>query len=136
MPTLPWTAAATPPPADLSEVVVLASRLELRQLRTVPAFLRAAMAVRRQMLSAPGALGVSLIAMPFSRTFWTLSAWTSSEALDAAVRDATHVEVMRSFSPRLRASQFVTWTVAPSALPISWSDALARLERASWDAAA
>jgi hypothetical protein len=56
VPTLPWT-KVDDPPAN-TEVVVLASRLELSSLRTVPGFLRAAMAVRRQVRGSDGALGV------------------------------------------------------------------------------
>jgi hypothetical protein len=63
----------------------MASRLELRQLRDVPPFLTAALRIRRQMLGSPGALGVSLIARPLHRTFWTLSAWQDQAALLAAV---------------------------------------------------
>lgn len=65
MPTIPWT---TPKLAAnrraTSDVVVMASRFELRSLRDVPRFLLAAMRIRRQMLKSPGVLGLSLIAKP------------------------------------------------------------------------
>jgi hypothetical protein len=106
VPTLPWTIPATRavPPDERSEIVVMASRLELRSLRDVPAFLTAAMRVRRQMLGSPGALGVSLIAKPLKRTFWTLSAWWNKTALHAAVGHHPHLQTVWRFRPRMAGS--------------------------------
>ena len=74
MPTLPWTAPKqAPPPAG--PVTVMASRLELRRLRDVPAFFAAALRIRRQMLGSPGLAGLSLIAEPIRKTFWTASSF-------------------------------------------------------------
>jgi hypothetical protein len=106
----------------------MASRLELRQLRDVPPFLTAALRIRRQMLGSPGALGVSLIARPLHRTFWTLSAWQDQAALSAAVGREPHRQLMKRFRPRMAGSAFITWAVQPAALPIGWADALRRLE--------
>lgn len=127
MPTLPWT-TPKPPPAHDGPVTVMTSRLELRQLRNVPSFLTAALRIRRQMLSSPGALGVSLIARPARRTFWTLSAWQDQAALSAAVGRQPHQEIMTRFRPRMASSSFVTWTAPATALPIRWDDALRRLD--------
>jgi hypothetical protein len=106
----------------------MASRLELRRLRDVPSFLVAALRIRRQMLRSPGALGVSLIARPARRTFWTLSAWQDQAALSAAVGRQPHREIMTRFRPRMAGSSFVTWTAPATALPIGWDDALRRLD--------
>lgn len=72
MPTLPW---AAPRPGTLADgpITVMASRLELRRRRDVPSFLAPALRIRRQMLGSPGALGLSFIAKPLRRTFWTLA---------------------------------------------------------------
>ena len=125
MPTLPWT-IPKPPPLHDEPATVMTSRLELRRLRDVPSFLVAALRIRRQMLRSPGALGVSLIARPLHRTFWTLSAWHDQAALSAAVGREPHREIMTRFRPRMAGSGFVTWTA--SALPIRWDDALRRLD--------
>lgn len=127
MPALPWTTPKPPRPGD-GPVTVMASRLELRQLRDVPPFLTAALRIRRQMLGSPGALGVSLIARPLHRTFWTLSAWQDQAALSAAVGREPHRQLMKRFRPRMAGSAFITWAVQPAALPIGWADALRRLE--------
>ena len=64
MPTFPWTTPKPPPRPPDGPVTVVASRLELRRLCHVPPFLAAALRIRRQMLSSPGSLGLSLIARP------------------------------------------------------------------------
>jgi hypothetical protein len=127
MPTLPWTAPKSPPPAD-GPVTVMASRLELRRLRDVPSFLAAALRIRRQMLASPGAMGLSLIARPLHRTFWTLSAWQDQRALRAATGAQPHRQLMLRFRTRMAGSSFVTWTAPATALPIPWDEALRRLE--------
>ena len=74
MATLPWTTnTATDTPA---ESVVLGSRLQLRSLGDTVRFLRVALQIRKQVLASHGAIGVSLIAQPADKTYWTLSAWT------------------------------------------------------------
>ena len=137
MATLPWTPAGSPL-ASGAEVVVLASRLELRRLRTVPGFLVAAMRIRRQVRRTAGALGVSLVAQPAARTFWTLSAWTDREAIDAFVGTPPHRDIMGRFHDALRDAQFATWTFDAATLPPKhssaadlWRDAKTRLTTVS-----
>lgn len=128
MPALPWT-APKPPPQAVGPAIVMASRLELLRLRDVPSFLAAALRIRRQMLGSPGALGVSLIARPARRTFWTLSAWQDQAALSSVVGRQPHKQIMNHFRPRMAGSAFVTWTAPATALPIPWDEALKRLEK-------
>jgi len=121
MPTLPWTPArSTAPPAD---ALVLGSRLELRHYRSIPGFMRAAMKVRKQVLHSKGALGVSLLAQPLHKTFWTLSAWTDQGSLDEFVATLPHRDVMGRFHARLIDPKFVSWMVPGAALPKPHSNA-------------
>ena len=124
MPTLPWTVVEQRQPH--SEVLFLASRLRLRSMRHVPGFLRAAFSVRRQVRRSPGALGVSLLAQPSRKTFWTLSAWTDQAALEAFVRTEPHLGIMGRYHDRLVNPEFITWTTAESSLPKAWSNAKER----------
>jgi hypothetical protein len=119
MPVLPWT--TTDERAD--EVVVLASRLRLRRLRDVPGFLRAALAIRRQVLGSPGAVGVSLLAQPARRTFWTLSAWTDEAAISRFVGELPHRATMSKYHDRLEDAEFTTWTTGSATLPDARSNA-------------
>jgi hypothetical protein len=104
----------------------------------VPGFLRAAMAIRRQVLRSPGAVGVSLIAQPATRTFWTLSAWTSEEAIDTFIREQPHRDVMAKYHDRLDAAEFTTWKASATDLPDArsnarelWADGKRRLAKPS-----
>jgi len=123
MPTLPWTPAravrATPADgrAARADAVVFGSRLELRAYRHLPRFLIAAMKLRREVHHSPGAFGVSLIAQPLHKTFWTLSAWADRESLESFVRTTEHVKVMRAFHDRLAGTAFVSWTRPVAELP-------------------
>ena len=129
MPPLPWT---KPPGADAShdEVVVMASLLRLDAIRRVPGFLRAAMAIRRQVLGADGAVGVSLnTALP--RRFFTLSAWLDRDALDAFVRSEPHLSSMRRYRPAMADARFVLWSTTTDKLPPSWAEAQQRLGEAN-----
>lgn len=130
MPTLPWTTPESALPG-VEAAVVMASRLELRSTRHVPGFLRAAMAIRKQALGSPGALGVSLVAQPVRRTFWTLSAWADRAVLDAFVGAEPHRTMMRTYRPRMRGAEFTFYDQPVGSLPPSWEDARRRLAEQS-----
>jgi quinol monooxygenase YgiN len=131
MATLSWTTPTAGDAPENREAVVMASRFDLLTLGQVPRFLLAALRVRRQMLASPGVLGVSLVANPMHKTFYTLSAWQNRDVLDAAVSQQPHAAVMAHFRPRMAASQFVFWTAPASELPPTWPDAMRRLAAAS-----
>jgi hypothetical protein len=123
MPTLPWTPIDQPEP-DAS-LLVLGSRLELRSYRDVPGFLRVSMKIRKQVRASRGAFGVSLIAQPARKTFWTLSAWSDEGAMHQFVRTEPHRSVMSKYHDRLADPQFVTWTEPARELPKPYSNAKA-----------
>ncbi|WP_424642554.1 DUF3291 domain-containing protein [Embleya sp. AB8] len=121
MPTAPWT---TPNPATPgARALVMSSRFEVRSAKDVPKFLVKSLSVWRQVRSAPGALGASLIAQPLKRTFYTLSAWESRDALDTFVRTEPHRGVMTALRPTMRTSTFTFWEVPVEELPIRWPNA-------------
>ncbi|MCV7420411.1 DUF3291 domain-containing protein [Mycobacterium yunnanensis] len=106
----------------------MASRFEVVSWRDVAPFFLAALRIRRQMLGAPGAVGVSLVAHPARREFYTLSAWRDRAALDSAVAGRPHVESMTRFRPRMASSLFSFWTAAmPAGVHPEWPEARARL---------
>ncbi|WP_377268470.1 DUF3291 domain-containing protein [Peterkaempfera sp. SMS 1(5)a] len=134
MPTLPWRQPAdahTPGAAPTgAEAVVLATRLGLHPARSLPLFLLAALALRRRVLAAEGALGVSLAAELRSGTLWTLSAWRDHAALDAFVRGGPHVDAMRRFRRRTVSPVFISWTLPDTDLPVDWEEARRRVAEA------
>jgi uncharacterized membrane protein/quinol monooxygenase YgiN len=113
------------PAAEEPAGVVLISRLELRSLRQVPAFLRAALQLRRALRKAPGAISLDVAAQPLTKTFWTWSIWTDETAMNIYVRSPLHVEVMHSYRGNLASSAFQA--VGPVEAPHSWPDVRARL---------
>lgn len=125
VPTLPWTTVSTPP-SD-AEAFVMASRLEVRSLTDVPRFFLKSLAAWRQARSAPGAYGVSLVAQPFKRTFWTLSAWESKQAVYAYAKAEPHRSVMTGLRSTMSRSVFTFWQVPAAELPLGWADARRRL---------
>ncbi|GAA2056363.1 hypothetical protein [Williamsia deligens] len=126
MPTLPWAPGSARTGLDRGEVVVMASRFELTSYRDVPAFFLAALRVHQQVRRADGAIGVSLVARPLHRTFFTVSSWTEREAVTAMIRCEPHRSVMTTFRECTADSAFVFWT-APADVRPDWADAYRRL---------
>jgi hypothetical protein len=124
MPTLPWSPARSSD-ADPEAVVVLGTQLRLGSYRHTFGFLRVAMRVRKQLIGSPGALGVSLLAKPLRKTYWTLSAWTDQESMDAFVHTQPHLDVMRRYHDRLDGAWFTSWSPTASELPKPNSNAKA-----------
>ncbi len=63
---------------------------------------------------------------PFSKRFWTLSAWEGEAALQAFVEHPPYVRVMAALTPHMNKTKFVRWMVKGSQLPLQWDDALRR----------
>lgn len=126
MPTLPWI---TPnPAAPQTRAVVMASRFELRSLMHVPGFFLKSLGAWKQVRSAPGALGASLIANPLQRRFFTLSAWESKEALYAYANTEPHRSSMQGLRSTMKHSVFTFWEIPAEELPIAWDEAKRRLD--------
>ena len=125
MPTLPWTVPNRPPQA--TEIHVFASRFETRTLWGALKFLVRTPGVWRQIRSAPGAYGASLRAEPFRRTFWTLSAWESPQALKTFARSGAHAPTSRGLSAQMRDSTFASWPASSDELPVIWAEVRSRL---------
>lgn len=132
MPTLPWTTPTGNHAHHEPAALVMASSFELRRWRDVPCFFVAALRIRRQMLRSPGVSGVSLIARPMRRTFFTLSAWRDRSALDAAVTRQPHAATMTRFRRRMANSVFTFWE-PEGHFPPDWQDAFRRLDEADGD---
>ncbi|MFI6121767.1 DUF3291 domain-containing protein [Streptomyces sp. NPDC051064] len=126
MPTLPWV-TPQPPPSE-GATVVMASRFEVRSLLDVPRFFLKSMAAWKQVRSAPGAFGASLVAQPAKRVFFTLSAWESRDALYAFARTEPHRGIMTALKPTMRSSTFTFWEAPVGQLPITWDEAKRRIE--------
>jgi len=125
MPALPWKTFVPPDPGR--EYVVMASRLPLARYRDLPVFLSATTAIRSQLGRADGLIGYSLDAHLAGKTFYTVSAWDSQQALDAFSRADPHRSRVSVIRPRMRPTTFTFWTVRGTGLPISWTEARRRI---------
>ncbi|MFD9427033.1 MULTISPECIES: DUF3291 domain-containing protein [unclassified Streptomyces] len=133
MPTLLW---ATPNPAPPhTGAYVMASRFTLRSRGDVPRFFWKSMQAWRQVRSAPGVFGASLVAQPLSGVFLTLSAWENRDALYVFAGAEPHRSIMETVRPTMRTATFTFWEVSTDDLPLTWDDARRRLdEQADADA--
>jgi hypothetical protein len=125
MPPLPWTTISEVD-AD-TDTVVMASRLPLRSYLKVPGFLRRTLQIRKQLAHAPGLVGYALDAQLFRKTFWTVSAWTSREALEQFAGANPHHTATASIRPDMLPTTFVFWTAPAGDLPIAWAEVRRRV---------
>ena len=125
MPVTPWEAFAS---SDANEnYVALVSYLPLKSVWHVLSFMIYVPQVMGQLKKAPGLVGYSLLAHPFAREFWTLSAWKDAEALRRFVQDPPHVRIMSALTPHMKPTRFVRWTIKGAELPLTWDEAKSRL---------
>jgi hypothetical protein len=133
MPAFPWIKVGTADrDADLS---IIASRLPLRSHRDIPRFLWHTWLVQRQLARSPGLVGYSLDAQLLSKTFWTVSAWTSRPDLGGFDRSSRHRAAKDAIRPAMLPSTFVMWRCRAGCLPITWREVRSRVEAAATSAA-
>jgi hypothetical protein len=127
MPALPWTRVSEV--SEDVECVVMASRLPVASYLRVPSFLRKTQAIRGQLSKSDGLVGYALDARLFSKTFWTVSAWTSAGALNAFNRADPHQASVRGIRPHMQPTTFVRWTCRAGDLPVAWDDVHTRIDQ-------
>jgi hypothetical protein len=126
-PPLPWKAFAEPQPER--EYLILLTFLPLRRLSKLPRFLAFVRKIRTQLDARPdGLVGYSLLAKPLRSDYWTLSAWEDAAAIGRFIAESPHREAMEELPTVLTGFRVTRWTSPGSAIPPSWSDALARGE--------
>jgi hypothetical protein len=107
------------------------SYLPLKSYWRIPIFFFYTAQVMKQLASADGVLGYSVLARPLSKQFWTLSSWKDEVALLAFVQHPPHVRIMTALAPHMGETKFVRWTVKGSELPLSWEGA-PKIHLAEW----
>src|SRR5215469_15349574 len=127
MPALPWTQRQAADP-DVT-YVAMASRLPLSHHRSVPGFLRDALAIRRQLAKAPGLVGYALDAELAKKTFWTFSVWGNQEDLDAFAASDPHRRIIARLRPLMGQTRFEFFPLPGDQLPMTWQQMKAPLLR-------
>ena len=118
MPALPWAQRQAVEPGRT--YVAMASYLPLKRARSIPGFLRDAMAIRRQLSRADGMLGYALDAELGRKTFWTFSVWEDQASLDAFASSDPHRAIIRRLRPLMGPTRFEFFQIPGSDLPLTW----------------
>ena len=118
MPALPWVPRRAVEPGRT--YVAMASRLPLKRRRSIPGFLRDAVAIRRQLARADGMVGYALDAELARKTFWTFSVWEDQASLDAFASSDPHRAIIRRLRPLMGPTRFEFFQIPGSDLPLTW----------------
>lgn len=118
MPALPWTQRQAVDPGRT--YVAMTSRLPLKRHRSIPGFLRDAVAIRRQLARAHGMVGYALDAEVARKTFWTFSVWEDQASLDAFASSDPHQAITRRLQPLMGQTRFKFFQIPGSDLPMTW----------------
>lgn len=129
MPASPWRFYILP--RTDANYLALLSYLALKSFWRMPSFFLYTAQIAKQLASAEGLLGYSVLTRPLSKRFWTLSAWKDDAALHAFVQRPPHVHIMTKLAPHMERTNFLRWSVRDSQLPLRWDDALRRFDRNS-----
>src|SRR5215467_2888881 len=125
MPALPWAQRQAADPGRT--YVAMASRLPLRRRRSIPGFLRDALAIRRQLARAGGLVGYALDAELGRKTFWTFSVLENRSSLDAFASSEPHRAIIRRLRPLMGQTRFEFFPVSGASLPRTWDQMKAPL---------
>ena len=92
---LPWQRTVEPRPEN---ALLFASRFDSTGLRQGWRLFTGGIRLRRAVLRAPGALGVSVRAHPFSGHYYTLSLWKDQQSLLAFAHGPAHRNAVASMA--------------------------------------
>ena len=92
---LPWRRTDEPRPEN---ALLFASRFDSTGLRQGWRLFTGGIRLRRAVLRAPGALGVSVRAHPFRGRYYTLSLWKDEESLLAFAHSPVHRNAVASMA--------------------------------------
>lgn len=104
---------------------VSVTRLRLRSLRFLPAFLWHAVRSAAQAEDVPGCLGLRTM-RDSDGSFWTVSAWKSPEAMRAYITTGAHRKAMPKLVEWCDEASTVHWEQEEVAVP-DWPEACLRM---------
>ena len=129
-PARPWSQVSEAVDLD-REYVVFSSRFYLKSIWRVPRFMLAANRIMKQLDAyTPGVVGWSMAADLGKLEFHTISVWENTEALRRFNASGEHEVALRRFASSMkRRGTFLQYKILGEAVPISWPDAIAYLDR-------
>ena len=101
------------------------TRLRVRLVRYLPAFVWNTLLAQRQVVRAPGFCGGRLL-VDASRTFWTLTVWDSEQAMKAFRGSGGHARVMPRLLEWCDEASYVHWIPTNASVP-DWPEAYEHL---------
>jgi hypothetical protein len=101
------------------------TRLRVRFVRYIPAFVWKTLLAQRQVMRAPGFCGGRLL-VDASRTFWTLTLWESEQAMKTFRGSGAHARVMPRLLEWCDEASYAHWIPANASVP-DWPEAYGRL---------
>jgi hypothetical protein len=107
--------------------VISITRLRVRSLFYLPAFLLRSLRAGYQAKRAPGNLGAKVL-NDRRMVFWTCTGWDSEASMRAFMLAPPHGPTMRKLLEWCDEAALVHWTQDSAALP-SWSEAHGRMQR-------
>jgi len=107
--------------------IVSVTRLRVRSLLFLPAFVFASVRIAKQARNAEGNLGIKLHRAR-RNTFWTCTCWDSEASMKAFMLAAPHGETMRKLLTWCDEAALAHWEQENGELP-SWEDAHRNLLR-------
>ena len=102
-------------------MLVSVTRLRVRSLMFLPAFLWQTFLSQRQVVRAPGFSGGRLL-VDAKRTYWTLTVWQDERALRAFRGSAPHAKVMPRLVEWCDEASYAHWVPNGDSVP-SWQEA-------------
>jgi hypothetical protein len=101
------------------------TRLRVRSVRYLPAFLWNTFLAQRQVRRAAGLLGGRHL-VDAHHTYWTLTVWESEKAMKAFRGSGSHGRVMPRLAEWCDEAAYAHWTPARASIP-TWTEAYERL---------
>ena len=106
-------------------VVVVVTRLRLRDPAFLDDFFASAVAVVEQAQGSEGNLGADVLAEA-DNTYWTRTAWQGRDVMNAFVGSEPHLHTMSRIDDWCDEATFVEWEQAGADLP-DWQEGYSRL---------
>lgn len=107
--------------------VALLGFVRLPSIQILPAFVRSAIRIERQLRRTTGVIGYRTATAPHLLSFYHLSAWTDAEAIHTFVVTPPHETSMQKLNGRLGQTIFRYWSVDGASLPLRLNDELHRI---------
>lgn len=109
------------------EYLVFASSIPPRSHRSTWRLFRGASVTKRQLASADGLVGFSLLARPLLKQYATLSVWCDEDALTAFAGAGPHAQLVSNLRGDMNGTRFVRWSITGADGRPTWREALSRL---------